>query len=337
MTNHILQAIRHRILVTTCTTAGKIYTVEGLQHGHFTHLFIDEAGQATEPESLVPIGLLRCDSNPGQIILAGDPQQLGPVLMSNYASAYGLSQSLLERLTLHPLYQRSPEFAEFGHYNPKLLTKLVRNYRSHPALLALPSKMFYDNELIPCVSHQMLGRIGEMPWLVKPGVPLLFHGVRGDNYQEPDSPSWCNPAEVYHVVRYLQLLLNQNINPEDVGVITPYRKQVEKIRKFMKSNDLCPFKVGTVEEFQGQERDVIIVSTVRSQASYVDVDVSYNMGFLRSPKRFNVTITRAKALLIVIGNPHLLIHDEHWGQLLKQCIQLGSYTGCDLPLSIPSS
>jgi len=331
VTNFILQAIRHRILVTTCATAGKMYTVEGLQHGHYTHLFIDEAGQATEPESLVPIGLLRCDTNPGQIILAGDPQQLGPVLMSNLASTYGLSQSLLERLTLHPLYQRSPQFAEFGHYNPKLITKLVRNYRSHPALLALPSKLFYDNELVPCASHEMLGRLGEISWLVKPRCPLLFHGVRGDSLQERDSPSWCNPAEVYHVVRYLQFLRNLNVNPEDVGVITPYRKQVEKIRKHMKSNGICSFKVGSVEEFQGQERDVIIVSTVRSHGSCVDGNVSYNLGFLRSPKRFNVTITRAKTLLIVIGNPHLLIHDKYWGQLLKQCVQLGSYTGCDLP------
>ena len=317
--------------MTTCTTAGKIYSVNGIQHGHFTHLFIDEAGQATEPESLVPIGLLRCDSNPGQIILAGDPKQLGPVLMSNYASAYGLSQSLLERLTLHPLYQRSPQYAEHGHYNPRLLTKLVRNYRSHPALLALPSKLFYENELIPCASTEMLGRLADMKWLAKPGVPLLFHGVRGDSYQEADSPSWCNPAEVYHVVRYLQLLLNQGIDPEDVGVITPYRKQVEKIRKFMKTNNVSSFKVGSVEEFQGQERDVIIVSTVRSHGNVTNGDLSSNLGFLRSPKRFNVTITRAKTLLIVIGNPHVLIHDEHWGQFLKQCLQLGSYTGCDVP------
>ena len=63
----IQQAVRHRILITTCTTAGKIYTM-GLQHGHYTHLFIDEAGQATEPESLVPIGLLRCDTYPGLLL-----------------------------------------------------------------------------------------------------------------------------------------------------------------------------------------------------------------------------------------------------------------------------
>ena len=143
--------------------------------------------------------------------------------------------------------------------------------------------------------------------------------------------SWFNPAEVYHVVRYLQLLLNAGIDSEQIGVITPYRKQVDKIREFIKANDLCSFKVGSVEEFQGQERDVIIVSTVRSHESFIDGDVIQHLGFLRSPKRFNVTVTRAKSLLIVIGNPHLLTNDEHWGPFLKHCVQLGAYTGCDLP------
>jgi putative helicase MOV10L1 len=324
------KAIRHRILVTTCTTSGKIYTM-CLQIGHFTHLFIDEAGQATEPETLVSVGLIRCDSNPGQIILAGDPKQLGPVLMSQHSSSYGLNISLLERLSNNPLYSRNKSFAASGYYNPNLLTKLVRNYRSHPSLLTLPSFMFYENELVSCASVETAEKMAHFSWLPKPGIPLLFHGIRGENYQETDSPSWCNPAEVYHVIRYLQLLLNAKVDPVNVGVITPYRKQVEKIRNFITSNDLFPFKVGSVEEFQGQERDVIIVSTVRSHEYYVDQDVIQHLGFLRSPKRFNVTVTRAKSLLIVIGNPHLLIHDEHWGPFLKHCAQLGAYTGCDLP------
>ncbi len=216
----VQKAVRHRILVTTCTTSGKIYTM-GLQHGHFTHLFIDEAGQATEPATLVSLGLLRYDLHPGQIVLAGDPKQLGPVLMSQYSGAYGLSLSLLERLSLNPLYGRKEEYAETGHYNPYLLTKLVQNYRSHPALLSLPSYMFYENELVACAPPEVAEKLAHFSWLPTAGIPLVFHGTRGENVQEPDSPSWCNPAEVYHVVRYLQLLLNAKINPEDIGVITP--------------------------------------------------------------------------------------------------------------------
>lgn len=325
----IQSAVRHRILISTCTTAGKVYTM-CLEIGHFTHLFMDEAGQATEPESLVPIGLIRCDANPGQIILAGDPKQLGPVLMSTHASAYGLGVSLLERLTFSRLYARNANFASYGHYDPRLITKLIRNYRSHSALLSLPSFMFYDNELVPCAPPRVAQKLAHFNWLPTEGLPLLFHGIRGENFQEPDSPSWCNPAEVYHVARYLQLLLNAKIDPDEIGVITPYKKQVDKIREFVKASELFPVKVGSVEEFQGQERDVIVVSTVRSHECRESGSFNH-LGFLRNPKRFNVTVTRARSLLIVVGNPHLLVHDEHWGPFLMHCVQLGGYTGCDLP------
>lgn len=249
--------------------------------------------------------------------------------MSHYASAYGLSLSLLERLTLHRLYQRSDSFADYGFYNPKLITKLVRNYRSHPALLTLPSQMFYENELLSCAPVDM----ASFDWLPRRDIPLLFHGVRGVNRQEADSPSWYNPAEVYHVYRYLQLLLNNGIDPADVGVITPYRKQVDRIRQFISNNNLNSFQVGSVEEFQGQERDIIIVSTVRSSDDVPDSGKNINryLGFLCNPKRFNVTVTRAKTLLIVIGNPHMLVHDKHWGPFVRHCVHLGAYTGCDLP------
>jgi helicase MOV-10 len=71
-------------------------------------------------------------------------------------------------------------------------------------------------------------------------------------------------------------------------------------------------KVGSVEEFQGQERRIIIISTVRSNSAFLATDRDYNLGFLDNPKRFNVAITRAKALLIVIGNPKLLSRDKYW-------------------------
>ena len=90
-------------------------------------------------------------------------------------------------------------------------------------------------------------------------------------------------------------------------MITPYRRQVQKIRqKLRKDEKTKEVMVGSTEEFQGQERRVIIVSTVRSSPEYVYTDNQYKLGFLKNPKRFNVAITRAKALLIVVGNPHIL-------------------------------
>ena len=108
--------------------------------------------------------------------------------MSQYSSAYGLNLSLLERLTLSPLYSRNVEFADTGYYNPKLLTKLVRNYRSHAALLTLPSFMLYDNELVSCAPVEIAEKLAHFSWLPNAGMPLLFHGIRGENSQEIDSP-----------------------------------------------------------------------------------------------------------------------------------------------------
>ena len=82
--------------------------------------------------------------------------------------------------------------------------------------------------------------------------------------------------------------------------------------------------------FQGQERRIIIISTVRSSEDYVGFDTRHNLGFLDNPKRFNVAVTRAQALLIVVGNPNILSLDEHWGALLRLSVNKGVYQGVPL-------
>ena len=117
--------------------------------------------------------------------------------------------------------------------------------------------------------------------------------------------------------------------PKEIGVITPYRRQVQKIRKKLhQEHNFKDVTVGSTEEFQGQERKVIIVSTVRSTHQYVNTDNQYKLGFLANPKRFNVAITRAKALLIIIGNLHILSQDPAWADLLTYAREQGCYTGC---------
>ena len=125
--------------------------------------------------------------------------------------------------------------------------------------------------------------------------------------REGNSPSFFNPSEAVVVLSYIAALLKQGMLPANIGVIAPYKKQVLKIRDRLA---LTPFgdevKVGTTEEFQGQERLAIILSTVRSSPNYLNTDDQSSLGFLANPKRFNVAITRAKALLIVVGNPNVL-------------------------------
>ena len=90
-------------------------------------------------------------------------------------------------------------------------------------------------------------------------------------------------------------------------------------------------KVGSVEEFQGQERNVIILSTVRSKTNHVSEDLKHALGFVAAPRRLNVAITRARALLIIIGNPYLLFEDPYWRTVLTYCRERDAYTGCSVP------
>ncbi|XP_069909172.1 RNA helicase Mov10l1 isoform X5 [Oryctolagus cuniculus] len=327
----IWKASRFRVIITTCSSAGLFYQI-GVRIGHFTHVFVDEAGQASEPECLIPLGLVSDVS--GQIVLAGDPMQLGPVIKSRLAMAYGLNVSMLERLMSRPAYLRDENaFGACGAYNPLLVTKLVKNYRSHSALLALPSRLFYHKELEVCADPAVVTSLLGWEKLPKKGFPLIFHGVRGNEAREGRSPSWFNPAEAVQVMRYCCLLarsISSPVSASDIGVITPYRKQVEKIKILLRNVDLVDIKVGSVEEFQGQEFLVIVISTVRSSEDRFEDD-RYFLGFLSNSKRFNVAITRPKALLIVLGNPHVLVRDPCFGALLEYSITNGVYTGCNLP------
>ncbi|XP_071375974.1 putative helicase mov-10-B.1 isoform X1 [Centroberyx affinis] len=331
--------MQYKVIITTMVTAGRLVS-GGIPSGHFTHVFVDEGGQAVEPECVIAVaGLLHPEK--GQLVLAGDPQQLGPILRSPLALQYGLGLSLLERLMReNPLYQKS---TDSGHFDNRFVTKLLRNYRSHPAILKIPNELFYENELQ--VFADQWDREAYCNWehLPKKGFPVIFHGVMGKDEREANSPSFFNVSEIEVLVDYLTKLMQTQgkkglpkLSAKDIGIIAPYRKQVEKIQKALKSvsaqnrwNDIKELKVGSVEEFQGQERKVIMVSTVRSSTSYVKMDQDFNIGFLSNEKRFNVAITRAKSLLIVVGNPVILNKDPTWEKFISYCVKEKGYTGFD--------
>ena len=123
------------------------------------------------------------------------------------------------------------------------------------------------------------------------------------------------------------------MQPQDIGIIAPYQKQVQKIRIALRllgvvnSKDATKIIVGSTEQFQGQERRVIILSTVRASQEFVESDARHSLGFLSNAKRFNVAITRAQALLIVVGHPQVLAAEQSWRALLKHCHDNGGCTG----------
>ncbi|XP_030640613.1 putative helicase mov-10-B.2 [Chanos chanos] len=333
------ELMEYKIIVTTVVTAGRLVS-GGLPPGHFTHFFVDEAGHAVESEALIGVaGLL--DAKSGQLVLAGDPKQLGPVLRSPLAIKYGLGISLLERLMqTNPLYQKNSS----GEFDNRYVTKLLQNYRSHRAILEIPNELFYEHELQVCADEIACSSYCSWEYLPKRGFPVIFRGVLGKDDREENSPSFFNISEIEVIIDYLKKLLQSQgkkglskISPGEIGIITPYRKQVEKIRQAIRVHDkdlktymgIEKLKVGSVEEFQGQERKVIIISTVRSTKDYVKFDEDFNIGFLKNNKRFNVAATRAKALLIMVGNPIILRSDHTWARFIEYCTTNSGYTGVD--------
>jgi len=311
---------KYRIVITTCVTAGLLYSV-GLGENHFTHIFIDEAGYATEPECLISFAGLISRKYTKKIVLAGDPQQLGPVIRSPLAKKGGLEISFLERIWKLPIYRKDST----GQYPKAYIVKLNQNYRSHPAIIEIPAQLFYDNELEsyaePSITHLFLNK----KLLPNLNVPIIFHCLEGKDEQEEDSPSWFNVMEIAQVKSYVMKIRDLGIKFDDIGIISPYRKQVQKISIVLDKS----IKVGTVEEFQGQERKVIIISTVRSSKEFQEIDEEHNLGFLKNPKRFNVAITRAQSLLIVVGNPYILSKDDNWNKFIKFCQDKNAMVGAE--------
>mmetsp|Transcript_2660 Transcript_2660/g.7368 ORF Transcript_2660/g.7368 Transcript_2660/m.7368 type:complete len:1107 (-) Transcript_2660:51-3371(-) len=323
-----------QLVITTVNLAARLWCMgDGVRKGLFDVLCVDEAGHATEPEVIGVAATMMnfCGNNPGQLVLAGDPMQLGPIITSDLCKKFGMGVSYMERLVkTSPAYQLNEER---GKYPTELVTLLVRNYRSHPAILKLPNEMFYHNKLISSGDRFMTHSMSKWEHLPSDnkGFPVVFHAVDGENMREGSSPSWFNIQEVNEVVNYVKLLAKHSRPPvaqDEVGIITPYARQVQKISIALKANDLGEVKVGSVETFQGQERRCIIISTVRSENELLSHDRKYNLGFVANEKRFNVAVTRAKALLIVIGNPRVLATDKkNWLPLLLYCRDNQSWFG----------
>jgi helicase MOV-10 len=339
--------LKYRIIVTTCCTAAVLSGV-GVPGGHFTHVFIDEGGQALEPEAMIPLNTF--DHPPStRIIIAGDHKQLGPIIHSTVARKLGLGISLLERLMSYCQWDRpSYSYRVFKMHNPRrgksdmekysagaqlYSVKLLNNYRSHEGILEVPNDLFYKSELQVCAEPLVSNYFTGWSLLPNKTIPVMFMHTVGKDMREGDSPSWFNITEVQLVSEVITRVKESypRITNDQFGVITPYNKQAQSIRTILKSKHEG-ISVGTVENFQGQERMVIIISTVRSNPEYLEHDTRYNLGFLNDPKRFNVAMTRAKALLIVIGNGNILCQDPSWRRWIEYCVEKKCISGLDSEL-----
>ena len=269
------------ILATNSSSA-----LEAIARVKFDVAIIDEASQATIPSILIPIAKAH------RFILAGDHKQLPPTIISDRAGE--LSKTLFEELIrMYP-------------FKSQLLNT---QYRMNSLLMKFPNEEFYNNGLKSDSSVDDIN-IRDILDSGNDEEALLFIDTSDidDNRERhlKDSKSIVNEIEAEIAVRIADDYLNDGVDESDIGIISPYADQVKIIQ------DNTPIEVKTVDGFQGREKEIIIISTVRSNDNG-------NIGFLSDLRRLNVAITRAKRKLIIIGNKNTLISNPTYERLINFC------------------
>ncbi|HOY11719.1 MAG TPA: IGHMBP2 family helicase [Saprospiraceae bacterium] len=237
---------------------------------YFDTVIIDEASQALEPESWVAM------IKGKRTILAGDHKQLPPTVKSRNAAQLGLETTLLDILTLviHDSYL------------------LNTQYRMNDTILGFSNQMFYNGKLLS--SEKVANR------LLRSLAPLTLIDTSGTGFEEvigQENRSYKNDGEFFLMREHI-LANKENLLGASIGVISPYAEQIRNLRiSFEEETDFrnIDFEIDTIDGFQGQEKDVIYISLVRSNDKG-------EIGFLADERRLNVALTRARFALIVIGD-----------------------------------
>ncbi|BFG03319.1 uncharacterized protein DMAD_02607 [Drosophila madeirensis] len=310
-----VQAVhQYRIVVCTLSLAGKLSTggfaLDDGERPVFSHVFIDEAAASTEAECLM--GITCTISSTTNLILSGDHKQLGPILQSHRANEWGLSESLYERLLQRKCYQVDAE----GAYNAGVQTRLIRNYRSHPEIVSLYSDLYYNGELKAEAPIENVSLVKSWFHTTNEDFPIMFHSVFGTVMNTKWSVSLCNNKEIDAVMDYVKDLMYFGINGKpvaqtDIGIISPYKNQYQRIQEQLNMRNWSQIDCGSVELFQGKEKQIIIVSFVRS--------FTPKLGFLDNQRRLNVLLSRPMSLLIMIGNPRTLSQNHDFRRIIELC------------------
>lgn len=286
-----------RVIASTLTGAAN----RVLEGEKYSTLFIDEAAQALEAACWIAI------RKAGRVILAGDHCQLPPTVKSIMALKGGLGKTLMERIVEN---------------KPETITLLKMQYRMNEQIMKFSSEWFYHGmvESAPTVSHRgILDYDTPMMWIDTAECDGKEEFV-GENFGR------INRAEaeltLQTLQQYLEKIGKQRILEEsiDVGIISPYRAQVQLLRKELRKREFFrPYRhlltVNTVDGFQGQERDIILISLVRSNDGG-------DIGFLRDLRRMNVAITRARMKLIILGSSETMTSHPFYKKLYEYVGQL---------------
>jgi superfamily I DNA and/or RNA helicase len=268
---------------------------ESVKSIKFTTVVIDEGSQALEPECWIAMNLAE------RVIIAGDHKQLPPTVKSKEAEQLGLTETILDRMA--------------DHLEESVL--LTTQYRMHPKILGFSNKQFYDGKLMsaPSIHARELGEVALDP--------LVFIDTSGCGFQEaynPETRSRSNREE-YLILREHLLSILDHLEGHSIGIISPYKDQVRLITQELEEDEILQhldMEVNSIDGFQGQEKDVIYLSLVRSNDDG-------ELGFLKDYRRLNVAMTRARLKLIIIGDMATLGTDPVYLQLADHVEKNGRY------------
>ncbi|NWW34604.1 SETX helicase, partial [Panurus biarmicus] len=304
------------ICCTLSTSGGSLLESAFSRHGldPFSCVIVDEAGQSCEVETLIPL-IHRCN----KLVLVGDPKQLPPTVKSVKAQQYGYDQSLMARLQRH-----LEEQVQRNVLHSLPVVQLTVQYRMHPDICLFPSNYVYGRTLKTDRAIEEIRCSSEWPFQ-----PYLIFDV-ADGREERDNDSYSNPREVKLVMELIRTIKEKrkDLGLRRIGIITPYSAQKKKIQEQLDSvfKNNSPGEVDTVDAFQGREKDCIIVSCVRANSSEGSALAFFvlSLRFLASLQRLNVTITRARFSLFILGRLQTLMEDKNWNHLIQDAQKRGA-------------
>ena len=298
-----------------CSTAAGVDAVP-LGDEKFDLVVLDEATQAPDPVALAAL------ERGAVMVLAGDPKQLPPTVIAQATDARaGLSSTLFERCA--------------ARWPPHATTMLTTQYRMSEELMRYPSQAHYDGKLEAAAAnrqHRLQDLIPEATLSERDGQPWIVIDTRALGNSEAfddKSSSYSNDRHGQLVVTEIRRLIDQGVHVSDIAAICPYSAQTRRLRQQLATQVDEGMETGTVDGFQGREKEVVIVDLVRSNADG-------KIGFLQDVRRTNVAITRAKRQLIVIANGDTVSKHPYYRQLLAAakkagCWELADKTGAVSP------
>lgn len=227
----------------------------------------------------------------------------------------------------HPLARGKPLTKSLLPIPCPAFANLKRNYRSHPAILAVPSSLFYADDLEPEASDT--NRLADWDRWRGRRWPVLFHdNASQDELELPGllegTGGWFNAGEVEISCQYAASLVKSGlVEQSEVCIMSPFKAQVQRLRKRMRDRRMWDVNIGPLEAFQGLERGVVILCVTRSRAKFVEHDQRMGWGVIGDPNKMNVALTRAKYGLIVVGGREILLEDPNWRAFVDYCERNG--------------